>query len=177
MLRDFREQLGLTRQEVEQLTGRSSNFIVKAEQYAFPTAPAALVEFYHKQLDMDRELIKDAYRQAQREQRCRAFDLLIPHPNPNSTYFITRWLSVKTLTTPTEYLVSKALCVPAAAVYYSTKNPTKPLPLTVQEALLELLDVIDSGEMYFDSMFESATEAQTVHNGLFKIVEDYCDGY
>jgi len=80
MFKDIRQGYGLTRNDVARLTRRSVNYVLKAEQATFPAPPIALLDFYARQegpevpllLDwepMDRDIMRDDYRNYQRRQR------------------------------------------------------------------------------------------------------------
>jgi hypothetical protein len=81
MLEDIRKSYGLTRQELADMTHRSVNYILKAEQATFPCAPIALTDFYAQPNydgavplripwePMDRDVMQDAYRDFQRRHR------------------------------------------------------------------------------------------------------------
>jgi transcriptional regulator with XRE-family HTH domain len=48
MFKDLRLSLDLTQQDLADLTGRTRNYIIKAEQCTFPTPPVALIRVYEE---------------------------------------------------------------------------------------------------------------------------------
>ena len=50
MLQTLREELGMSRPELAAAIGRSTNYVVKAEQATFPTPPTALVDYLAKRM-------------------------------------------------------------------------------------------------------------------------------
>jgi hypothetical protein len=173
MLRNLRDQLDLTRQDVSRETGRSVNFILKAEQLTFPVAPPALTAYYAKHLEMDPDIIREAYRDAQRDQREKFHHHIIPRPSDTQHFsFCRKWLSVyqdpespADLISPNQYQVSKLLCVPASAVYYAEKNHT--YSAAIYDALSDLLAYCRNGNFYAD--YYDYSQAQEVHNGIERI--------
>lgn len=188
MLRDFREQLGLTRQELALETGRSVNFILKAEQLTFPTAPPALTDYYAKALNISPITQREAYRDAQRQTRLRFHHYFIPRPLPTAGFtFCRKWYLVDSnyhnspdspdypdLVSPSQYLVSKVLCVPASAVYYAERHPHKPVAQAITDALSDLLTACRAGILY--SEFPNYADAQVIHDGVERIYKEVLHG-
>jgi hypothetical protein len=56
MFKQLRLDLDLTQSDLALLTGRSRNYVVKAEQCTFPTPPVPLVEFYRTGGILERKL-------------------------------------------------------------------------------------------------------------------------
>lgn len=151
MLQDLRLKEGLTRAELASITHRTINYIVKAEQLTFPTPPPSLIEFYSQRLDTDREILKDAYRDAQRTTR-EGF-LRDYKPLAHRSSFRRRWAyrlsgSEEDLIHPTEYALSKGLCIPAATVYRSEKDGT--VNQSIKDALSDLVNYALSGRFQAD---------------------------
>lgn len=172
MLRELRDQAGLTRTELSDQTGRSVNFILKAEQLTFPVAPPSLVEYYAKHLGLDRDTIKSAYRDAQRSQRERFYEHFLPRPLTTQHFtFCRKWYvtplkgDMPDTVSPNQYQVSKVLCVPASAVYYAEKNGTYSQALI--DAVGDLLSYCRNGNLYSD--IPEYKEAQYIHDGIERI--------
>lgn len=148
MLTDLRLQEGLTRQELATKLGRSVNYIVKAEQLTFPTLPPAFIEYYKDQVPKD--VLEDAYREAQRTTR--EHFLRDWRPIPAAALPVSlrrRWtyrhtpVGEEDLNYPTEYALSKGLCIPAATVYRAEKDGT--INAAIKTALSDLVDYALSG--------------------------------
>ena len=151
MLLDLRLSAGLTRAELAQRIGRSINYIVKAEQLTFPTLPPAFAEYYRNEVPKD--VLEDAYRDAQR--RTREQFLRDYRPLAQRTSFRKRWAYRESgkeddegYLHPTEYALSKGLCIPAATVYRSEKDGTINQP--IKAALSDLVDYALSGRFQAD---------------------------
>lgn len=180
MLKDLRDQLELTRQELAEETGRSLNYILKAEQLTFPTAPVALTDYYAHKLKLNPDVLRQAYRDAQRHTRESAFDYIRPRPlNTRNFTFCRKWYSVTTdsglsefqdvseSVSPSQYQVSKLLCVPASAVYHAEK--TGHISEAIRTAISDLLDYAQSGRLYSALSYN---EAQAIHSSLERIWEE-----
>jgi transcriptional regulator with XRE-family HTH domain len=155
MLKELREQYGLSRPQLAELTGRSPNYLLKAESLTFPKAPVALVDFYCRPTNQiipdwepqDKFILESAYRDAQRTRREEWLDDWIPRPAPTKFFsFRRKWLAryeEEDEICPTEYRVSQGLCIPAAAVYRAEK--TGWINDSLRTALSDLSDYVLSG--------------------------------
>jgi len=163
MFTDLRNELGLTRSQLSELTGRSQNYILKAESLTFPSPPVALVDFYCNPANLtnlttansnftpqDPEVLKEEYRAAQRAKRERWLADWIPRPLDTKHFSLRRkWLARYELddeVCPTEYRVSQGLCVPAAAVYRAEKDGF--INTAIHTALSDLVDYCLSGRYF-----------------------------
>lgn len=154
MFRELRLQHGLTQSEIATATHRSPNYILKAEDLTFPSPPPALLQFY-RELDpaLDLELLTDWYYDSQRATREKWLDHYIPAPSRQKT-FRTSWLmAVEDWIHPTQYRLSKGLCIPASVVYNMDKNPTHPLPAAVEVVMDQLLAYTKSGRFSLHEHF------------------------
>lgn len=151
MFRELRLQHGLTQSEVATLTHRTPNYILKAEDLTFPSPPPALLQFY-RELDpaLTVDLLTDWYYSAQRTVRERWLEHYVPAPTRQAT-FRTSWLRAGGLgaeqdwEVPTQYRLSKGLCIPASVVYNMDKHPTRPLPTAVGVVMDQLIAYTSSG--------------------------------
>ena len=103
MLEDIRKSYGLTRNEVAQLTGRSINYILKAEQATFPGPPVALLDFYARDSydgpyrlttpwePYDADLMRQDYRSFQRRKRRSWLEKYEPLPYTGGLPFRKKW--------------------------------------------------------------------------------------
>lgn len=161
MFRELREQYGLTRHQLADLTGRTTNYLLKAEQLTFPSAPVALLDLYTKPEEpkgwaglsevewepLDRYTLESAYRDAQRARR----EEWILHyaPMVSRLSFCRQWVSIESsedefdVVYPTEYRVSQGLCIPAPAVYRAEKHGHISAP--IKTALSDLVEYCVSG--------------------------------
>lgn len=99
MFKKLRIDAGLTRQELSDATGRSVNYLLKAEQLTFPTPPIALIEYWTRNSDLNRYVLEQAYYAAQRKHRREWLNSWIPRPGDISHFsFCRKWLSVDALT-------------------------------------------------------------------------------
>lgn len=186
MLLDLRNDLGLTRQELSDLTGRSLNYLLKAEQLSFPSAPAPLIDFYAKTLAMPPDVIRSAYREAQFHQRMELFNHVVPRPLTTVNFsFCRKWLLTSELSatsetselgeafqvSPSQYAMSKWLCVPASAVYFAEHNPHKPLAQSITDALSDVEKAFSDGRLY--NNFPTYEEALTVRTHFERILDEY----
>lgn len=191
-MREFRDQLSLSRPQLAALTGRSVNYILKAEQYTFPSPPVALVEYYHKTLALDRTILQTAYRSGQRLQRQAFHEHIRPRPTDTSAArFCGKWFysggsAVEVekefsgtdvvlidkielpKTSPNQYMMSKTLCLPASAIYFAEK--TGQISASIHEAMDDLVQFANSGQLY--AALDSYEQAQEIHAGLVRIKEE-----
>jgi hypothetical protein len=160
MFQDLRLHYGLTRSDLSALTGRSTNYLLKAESLTFPTPPVALLDLYTQDEEpknwaglsevewepMDRDILISQYRDAQRSKREKWLSYYAPSPNPNRT-FCRQWVDRNEydIIYPTEYRISQGLCVPAPAVYRAEKFGHISQP--IKTALSDLIDYAASGRM------------------------------
>lgn len=108
MFEDIRISYGLTRNQVAVATGRSINYLLKAEQCTFPSPPVALLAFYTNPQPpegvrlltpweaFDRQTLCDAYFDSQRRKRQQWLDTWLPVPS--STNWVPlrhKWLMLK----------------------------------------------------------------------------------
>ena len=151
MLEDIRKSYGLTRQELADLTNRSVNYILKAEQATFPSAPVALTDFYARPNydgavplrtpwePMDVDVMRQAYRDYQRRHRIAWLQLWEPDSYTAGLPFRRKWLkrqdfgfdnlgtalsgtfSSRVKVYPSQYALSAGLCLPAAVIYRNEK--------------------------------------------------------
>ena len=106
MFEDIRISYGISRNQLATLTGRSINYLLKAEQCTFPTPPVALLAFY-TQPDppqntplltsweaYDKDILCEAYYDKQRRKRQEWLDRWLPVTNFNTKYWSLRqkWL-------------------------------------------------------------------------------------
>jgi hypothetical protein len=173
MLEDIRKSYGLTRNEVALLTGRSINYVLKAEQATFPSAPIALLAFYASprytgsfRLSQpwephDMELMRSDYRAFQRRKRRSWLETYEPLPYTGGLTFRHKW---RRRTSETDaawavgafdfqdrvnvyssaYGLSVGLCLPAAVVYRNDKDLTKAGAIVT--AMEDLVEYVTSGE-------------------------------
>jgi hypothetical protein len=180
MFKDLRIQYGLTRSELSQVTGRSVNYLLKAESLTFPTAPVALLDFYCspepkvKLPDWeqhDRDLLTSAYRDAQRAHREKWLDHWVPRPLSTVGFtFCRKWLSrwEEDWTTPTEYGVSQGLCIPAAAVYRSERDGT--VSSVLRTALSDVADYCVSGR--FAAKYGYSQDTNQIVDDVLRIQQE-----
>jgi len=165
MFRTLRENAGLTQSQVAEAIGRSPNYVLKAEDLTFPAPPASLVEFYSNQLD--KETIKSWYRESQRTQRYMWLETHEP-VILGATNFRTAWRSTTTGAFPTQYGLSKGLCLPASIVYSMEAKPSA--PAVVVECMDQLLSFVESGEFNQQVNFDER-RVNFVLSGLKSIKE------
>jgi transcriptional regulator with XRE-family HTH domain len=189
MFRDLRLSLGLTQQELADLTGRTRNYIIKAEQCTFPSPPVALVNFYQAGGTLERlasvqwpalneggargglvtlapagavgvldlkgelfegipkEILESAYYSEQQRIRKQWLFKWIPRPADTLYFsFKRKWISAISydISGPTEYEVSRGLCLPAASVFKAEKDHV--YAQVLRSAMDQLIEYVDSGE-------------------------------
>ena len=146
MFRELREDAGLTRADLSQITGRSVNYLLKAEDHTFPTPPVALINYWVQQ-GLDRHLLTMAYYDNQRRIRQQWLANYVPKPYPTAQVsFCRKWHTPWKGYEPTQYAVSKGLCVPASAVYHAERKPGKPLATALHRAVGDLITYCETGE-------------------------------
>lgn len=227
MFQALREAEGLTRPQLAQLTGRSVNYILKAEQATFPTPPTALVDFWAARnsgtltnnlavntrnppslnfgpgntpkqqgavgltnVSMQRSILKSAYFDYQHLQRKRWLGKFVPRPLDTSQLsFCNKWIPANVLIenewatngelqelelelSPTEYSVSKGLCVPASVVFRAERDGY--IGNSLIDVMYELVEYAKSGELAASNYYDfSLTYAVTdwLERVLFELKE------
>lgn len=174
MLDDIRKSYGLTRSEVAQITGRSVNYLLKAEQATFPSAPIALLDFYARPhydgpyrltrawQPYDIDLLRSDYRAFQRRKRRQWLTTWEPKDYTAGLPFQLKWsrrpnfdgaglpavgafqFQDRVFVYPSAYAISVGLCIPAAVVYRNEKNLTKAGAIVT--AMEDLVEYVASGE-------------------------------
>lgn len=165
MFEDIRKQHKLTRQEVAEATKRSVNYILKAEQATFPSAPVALVQYYVDNYGYDAVYLREAYRDYQRRQRRAWLNSWTPKDYTAGIPFRFKWVKLRpqwhTLDVWAEnaavgafpsdvdvysssYGISVGLCIPAAVVYRNDKDLSK--AGAIRDAMGDILEFVLSGE-------------------------------
>lgn len=168
MFKELRIDAGLTRGDLAAETGRSVNYLLKAEDLTFPTPPVALMEFWLKRdADLDRTILEEAYYSAQRVKRLSWLEDWRPRSTDTSALSFCRkweparedWTPHPVLGTvyPTQYAVSKGLCVPASAVYFAENNPSAPVAKVILKAVDDLVDYMRSGEFHAKRLYAVGT--------------------
>lgn len=174
MFKELRLNEGLSRSDLSALTGRSVNYLLKAEDLTFPTPPIALVSFWLKRNpELERYMLEDAYYAAQKDRRRSWLDYWEPRPADTKHFsFCRKWLRAEGLSrpvgyeeeytevdrvSPTQYTVSHGLCVPASAVYFAEKYPHKPLASSIIAAVDDLVDYVKSGEYHAKRLYAVGT--------------------
>lgn len=192
MFREIREGYGLTRSDLAALTHRSPNYLLKAEQLTFPSAPVALLDLYSNPQEpkdwpslsevewepLDRYTLESAYRDAQRHKR----EEWILHyaPMPSRLSFCKQWVSIEShedefdMVYPTEYRVSQGLCVPAPAVYRAEKHGHISAP--IKTALSDLVEYCVSGRAVL-TLDNNRMDAQQTVRGVLQVAKNYGVGY
>lgn len=155
MFRTLRLEYGLTQQQVADATHRTPNYILKAEDLTFPSPPPALVQFY-AEIDgaYDKELLTNWYYEAQQKRREQWLEDYIPAPRLQQT-FRDNWIKVgvEDWEVPTQYRLSKGLCLQASVVYNMDKYPHRKLPAAVGVALDQLISYTTSGRFTMHENF------------------------
>jgi transcriptional regulator with XRE-family HTH domain len=196
MFRDLRLSLGITQQELADITGRTRNYIIKAEQCTFPSPPVALVNFYQTGGTLERlstanlkalssgggstglitlagavgvldlkgelfegipkEILEAAYYAEQT--RIRKTWLFKWIPRPTDTLYFTfkrKWVSGISydILGPTEYEVSRGLCLPAASVFKAERDHV--YAQVIRTTIDQLIEYVDSGEYEGESWLNS----------------------
>ena len=162
MFKELRLEAGLTRGDLAEATGRSVNYLLKAEDLTFPSPPVALMEFWLKHdADLDKTILEESYYAAQRSHRLSWLDEWKPRPlNSSGFSFCRKWLSTGTsgvTLCPSQYAVSKGLCVPASAVYFAEKHQDAPLAKTIIAAVDDLVNYVLSGEFHAKRLYAVGT--------------------
>lgn len=193
MFREIRENYGLTRQDLAALTGRTTNYLLKAEQLTFPSAPVALLDLYSKPEEpktwpslsevewepIDRYTLESAYRDAQRHKREEWILHYAPYPERHLS-FCKQWVSIESsedefdMVYPTEYRVSQGLCVPAPAVYRAEKHGHISAP--IKTALSDLVEYCVSGRAVL-TLDNNRMDAQQTVRGVLQVAKNYGVNY
>jgi hypothetical protein len=157
MFRELRLQHGLTQSEIATATHRTPNYILKAEDLTFPSPPPALMQFY-RELDpaLTHDLLTDWYYSAQRTKRELWLEVFTPTAASQPTFrgswimkdYGNDWL------TPTQYALSKGLCIPASVVYNMERYPKKAMPAAVGVVMDQLLTYTKSGRFNLNENFD-----------------------
>lgn len=172
MFETLRKQNGITRQDLAVATKRSVNYILKAEQATFPSAPVALVSYYAAQ-GHDPDVLRSAYWDYQKRKRRSWLTTWTPLDYTAGLPFRQKWTKAeglketaqaqgwavgafhsqtgfleKLLVNPTQYAISVGLCLPAAVIY---RNETHLKHSSVIKCVMEeLVDYVSSGEAVFE---------------------------
>jgi hypothetical protein len=176
--RDYRHTLNLSQQDVADAIGRTVNFVLKAEDLTFPTPPPAITEFYLKykdELGIDRDIINAAYFAHQRTLRHAFLEDYTPVVEPtNLDPFIFReaWFTLddESHLHPTQYRLSKGLCLPASVLYGMEVKPEGRTPAVVRTCMDQLILYVASGE-YAQYVAYQTTMVDNVLSGLERIKE------
>lgn len=194
MFQSLRFKHSVSRQQLAAATGRSVNYILKAEQLTPSNPPVALIHYWATQHGYSPDLLKQQYRQEQRlkrEQWLRASGYLPGFAAAGTLLSFRRmWYSSTTPTTttthplsevgevqdwefesntnhPTQYALSAGLCLPASALH---KNETYPKhrPRCFLDALADLEDFVLSGRL---NAVEPDADVASISTGLAAIRE------
>lgn len=187
MFRELRESYNLTRSQLAELTGRTTNYLLKAESLTFPTPPVALLDLYTGEEPrkwaalsevewepMDRDILISQYRDSQRVKREKWLDLM--EPVPSHLTFCRQWVyklldDEEDIVSPTEYRVSQGLCIPAPAVYRAEKYGHVSQP--IKTALADLVDYVTSGRYYA----KGYPDSQRTVISMIAVAKKYGVGY
>jgi transcriptional regulator with XRE-family HTH domain len=179
MFLDLRNKYGLTRPQLAELTGRSPNYILKAESLTFPTPPVALLSFYCTPNNtipnwevQDPDLLATSYRDAQRVKREQWLSDWLPAPSYTGRTFRYMWFSrwfPDYPDYPTEYRISQGLCIPAAAVYRAERK--KFINTSILTALSDLAEYCLSGRYIADHGHEDE-DPYVVIEGVLQIKKE-----
>lgn len=181
MFRTLREQYGLTKVQVAAATGRSPNYILKCEDLVFPSPPAALIQFY-MDLDptLDKDFLTDWYLEAQHKKRLAFLDDWSPSDTSSANFrqsWVPRYpsydadadaLGLGAPENPTQYALSKGLCI-AASVVYHMETHVRPLPEAVSGLMDQLIHYTRSGQFVGDD----SDTAYAVTDRLERIKKDF----
>ena len=178
MFRTLREQYGLTQHDIALQTGRTPNYILKAENETFPSPSPALMQFFlDLDPDLDRRFLTDWYHASQLKTRHKWLETWTPsdlaHP-----IFRLNWVTLnagrmnpmnptQNPMNPTQYALSQGLCIPAAVVYKMENGGL--IPSAVGAILDTLVSYTSSGE--YDTGSEDT--AYDVTDRLLRIREDF----
>jgi transcriptional regulator with XRE-family HTH domain len=179
--REYRHALNLSQQDVADATGRTVNFVLKAEDLTFPTPPPAITEFYLKykdELGVDRDIINSAYFAHQRTLRHAFLEDYWPVVESyNTDPFIFRQAWINTTDGgeqhslfPTQYRLSKGLCLPASVLYGMEVKPEGRTPAVVRTCMDQLILYVASGEYAQYVAYQTST-VDNVLSGLERIKE------
>jgi transcriptional regulator with XRE-family HTH domain len=175
MFKTLRAQHNLSQQDVANATGLSPNYILKAEQLTFPIPSPVLADFYLK-LDptLDLDYLKSWYAQEQRTQR----ELWLTEYRPTLSRswlfdgsFRHAWEHTETCEVPTQYALSKGLCI-SASVVYSLEHGAR--PYIVRTVLDQLIDFVESGRFETEVSFDHL-DSDAALSGLLVLKEHFCD--
>lgn len=175
MFRTLRLKYDLSQAEIAERTHRTPNYILKAEQLVFPTPPPALIDFFVK-LEPEaynEELLTEWYYTEQHKQREKWLSHYRPRPLDTRGFsFRRKWLSVsgsaddQDFVSPTEYAVSKGLCIPASAVYLIERKGT--VPSIFVDVMDYLIAYVTSGRYTADTYYDDG-EVNNLATGLIRI--------
>ena len=161
MFADLRKKLGLTQAELAKATNRTPNYIFKAESLTFPNAPPSLLAYFSKRTGLPPSIIKAEYRAAQRTRRQQFLEYYIPVLYPLSGLSFRRIWKIREHSpllhgghehflpySPSEYVLSQRLCIPATAVYRAEKDGY--INQSILTALSDLVEYCINGNYIAD---------------------------
>jgi hypothetical protein len=192
---ETRLSYGLTRTHLSDLTGRSVNYLLKAEQATFPCPPVSLLAFYtadqppanaatvlgpglsgflvQKWRKWDKDDLKAAYKAKQRKTREDFLDRYYPVATSTSNRpFRLKWYGAidedGDQVAPNSYQLSCGLCIPAAVVY---RNDRELRPSSaIRQAMTDLVEYVETGR--FHSRFLSEPALESIELAVLRIAEE-----
>jgi hypothetical protein len=196
MFEDIRKSYGLTRQELADLTHRSVNYILKAEQATFPSAPVALVDYYVQNHGYEKAVMVSAYRDEQRRRRRSWLEEFAPKGYTAGLPFRKKWVKRmsqygsavsdeglfaeagavglfpsahgKIDVFTTQYGISVGLCLPAAVIYRNEKDLTK--AGAIATCMEDLCEYVLSGE--YNAMNLGSDEQLAEETSILRIAKE-----
>ena len=181
MLQKLRQQYGMSRHQLAEALNLSPGYILKAEQCVFPSPPAPLIEYWSRQAQVPRQVLKTAYVAQQATRRREWLNSWIPDhqrlaassgaEGHRLSGFCSLWVNrFSENYRPSQYAVSSGLCVPPSAVYWAERHPDRPLASSILTAVDQLCDYATSGE-FQGSVFSMDDNAYDVVADLLALKE------
>jgi transcriptional regulator with XRE-family HTH domain len=187
MLQKLREDHHLSRQALAQTLGLSPGYVLKAEQCVFPSPPAPLIEYWHTKEHLDRDFLKQAYYDQQARKRRDWLNSWVPDQSnirltlmeprdQRLSGFCSLWVNkFSSNYHPSQYAVSSGLCVPASAVYFAEKHPSKPIASSIIAAVDDLIQYARSGEWHAQFSMDDSDDIDNHINNLINLKEVISD--